>query len=1234
MKKWKQKLAAILAIVLMMSNIQALQVSAASEQEGQAQEVEAETAFTGENAEAQEGEDGSESKVEENVDASESESEEDRDVSESESEDGTDVSETESKEDADAADSESKEDEDVSGSEEDDADSSEADESDDPDGNDQKEEKDEEISVCEHAELLYEASGDGVHQVICADCEEVLREEECMDEDQDQICDLCGWDAGEAKDPSANSLLPLPEKHIYPDLTAYTPVELTMVPFSEIFAGEDMQGVSTIAYAVNDYSDSDDYQVANYSDKVNMSRGTNYGLYGDTWEMIPGGEQLDVTASRYIVSPRITASKEWLVPEIVWEEDGTRTAVSIDNYRYLDYSYYVTNNRRELQIETTRIDSYYSKQFYVRLSINEAYTSVPNMKVFKGKFNSADQAANGTEITDQIFCSDLSQSGSGYEIEYYNYNWITIVSYDADGNVTGCLPMYLYLTNASNSNSYMSYSFFKIVDSDKEYPSRTYTSGGNNYQEREYELYDGYAADALYNVSVEYYKNGSWSNASLVTAAYAGTQKYGSIAAAQDAGATDIKDQLFSNDGYAADYSQGVWFSVFVGEDGTADQEIYYQLIKTKEGIATKNSGADVTFKGLLDSNDQEVPCYIVRNQDDSYGNGSYPTILVDNDVDISSLKPQFTTSAGVRLYAGATPDTNAVQESGVSIQNFANGAVQYTTASENGENQKNCWLTVIKTDNVAALQGLTYKLYTNSLADADAETRIENGVIYSKREIAFSSDYHDIFLTNMGTNVIPKLSVSLSADSNLEIDEYWTLNGNHDLAAYAGTTKTTYYGQLPNLAKVRLKVKDGVESGDEIKGTLTIQADGDDLMILELSGNAGLPQILTDTIPEAVKYVPYGIMLQNNNKYTDNKVRYALKSGTLPEGVQLYKNGEIYGVPKETGSFSFTVEMACSMSTQMVTKAFTLVVQDNTDANVDGATDEGYTVTQRIPNIVLGATEDHTFVSDGVLGEFKKVFLDGVELDPSQYTAVSGSTRLTISSQTLTSSNSTGRHTLGVEFRTSEDTLMKAAQNFYVTDGNKPSGGNSGNSGDHNDNSNNSDADSNGENGITNESSAAASGSLTDAQNDQKTGLIGKVIAALTGNGQGNAEAAEPIVYTVKAGDTLWKIAAEYYGDGALWTKVFEDNKDVIADANLIRVGQQIKLYQVQQSQSVGGADGTDAADAAANTYVVQKGDTLWQIAKKFYGKGWLWRVIYDANQDTISDYQSLKVGQIIIIP
>ena len=44
---------------------------------------------------------------------------------------------------------------------------------------------------------------------------------------------------------------------------------------------------------------------------------------------------------------------------------------------------------------------------------------------------------------------------------------------------------------------------------------------------------------------------------------------------------------------------------------------------------------------------------------------------------------------------------------------------------------------------------------------------------------------------------------------------------------------------------------------------------------------------------------------------------------------------------------------------------------------------------------------------------------------------------------------------------------------------------------------------------------------------------------------------------YTVKQGDNLWTIAKQYYGDGSLYTKIYDANTGIIANPDLIYVGQ-----------------------------------------------------------------------------
>lgn len=48
---------------------------------------------------------------------------------------------------------------------------------------------------------------------------------------------------------------------------------------------------------------------------------------------------------------------------------------------------------------------------------------------------------------------------------------------------------------------------------------------------------------------------------------------------------------------------------------------------------------------------------------------------------------------------------------------------------------------------------------------------------------------------------------------------------------------------------------------------------------------------------------------------------------------------------------------------------------------------------------------------------------------------------------------------------------------------------------------------------------------------------------------------------YEVQKGDSLWKIAANFYGSGNDYPKIFEANKEVIKDPDLIFPGQKLRI-------------------------------------------------------------------------
>ncbi|MDR2735499.1 MAG: LysM peptidoglycan-binding domain-containing protein [Puniceicoccales bacterium] len=54
----------------------------------------------------------------------------------------------------------------------------------------------------------------------------------------------------------------------------------------------------------------------------------------------------------------------------------------------------------------------------------------------------------------------------------------------------------------------------------------------------------------------------------------------------------------------------------------------------------------------------------------------------------------------------------------------------------------------------------------------------------------------------------------------------------------------------------------------------------------------------------------------------------------------------------------------------------------------------------------------------------------------------------------------------------------------------------------------------------------------------------------------------------------------------------------------------------------------------SSLNSYTVTAGDTLSSISQKIYGSSEKWKVIFAANSDKLNTPDSLKVGQILVIP
>ena len=77
----------------------------------------------------------------------------------------------------------------------------------------------------------------------------------------------------------------------------------------------------------------------------------------------------------------------------------------------------------------------------------------------------------------------------------------------------------------------------------------------------------------------------------------------------------------------------------------------------------------------------------------------------------------------------------------------------------------------------------------------------------------------------------------------------------------------------------------------------------------------------------------------------------------------------------------------------------------------------------------------------------------------------------------------------------------------------------------------------------------------------------ISKVEASEVSVAQAGGGAKDPAFYTVKKGDNLWKIAEAQYGKGkgAKYTVIFEANRPMLKDPDLIYPGQVLRIPELE---------------------------------------------------------------------
>ncbi len=190
---------------------------------------------------------------------------------------------------------------------------------------------------------------------------------------------------------------------------------------------------------------------------------------------------------------------------------------------------------------------------------------------------------------------------------------------------------------------------------------------------------------------------------------------------------------------------------------------------------------------------------------------------------------------------------------------------------------------------------------------------------------------------------------------------------------------------------------------------------------------------------------------------------------------------------------------------------------------------------------------------------------------------------------------------------------------------------------------------------------------SIQSIQVNNRTARGGPLAATLTPSGDsiaqpenrlpGQTPAVAPMgvpaeLYTLKEGETLYKICQSRYGNGNLWQKLADFNKATVSNPTRLRKGTTIRLpaasvlrgeqptevvvvpTAVVQQQAAAGMTQPPQAVVAQREIVVQKGDTLGTIAARELGSSKKWELLYDANRDRLKSPSALKIGAALRIP
>jgi nucleoid-associated protein YgaU len=139
---------------------------------------------------------------------------------------------------------------------------------------------------------------------------------------------------------------------------------------------------------------------------------------------------------------------------------------------------------------------------------------------------------------------------------------------------------------------------------------------------------------------------------------------------------------------------------------------------------------------------------------------------------------------------------------------------------------------------------------------------------------------------------------------------------------------------------------------------------------------------------------------------------------------------------------------------------------------------------------------------------------------------------------------------------------------------------------------------------------------------------------------------------YSIRPGDTYWKISQRFYGSGAYFKALYEHNRRSLRDPDRVQAGVSLnipdeatlrRLYPElcpagTRKPTAAAGRATRAVATTRNTsatYVVEEGDTLYEIARRQLGKSSRWGEIFELNRDVLGDkLDALSPGTELVLP